>query len=48
MRPLIALLTDFGTRDPYVAQVKGVIFSTNNSSEMVMRLIRPSCLIRKG
>ena len=25
MRPLIALLTDFGTRDPYVAQVKGVI-----------------------
>ena len=27
MRPLIALLTDFGTRDPYVAQVKGVIAS---------------------
>lgn len=25
MRALIALLTDFGTRDPYVAQVKGVI-----------------------
>ncbi|MGK2856758.1 MAG: SAM hydrolase/SAM-dependent halogenase family protein [Thermoanaerobaculia bacterium] len=27
MRPLIALLTDFGTRDPYVAQVRGVIAS---------------------
>ena len=25
MRPLIALLTDFGGRDPYVAQVKAVI-----------------------
>ena len=27
MRPVIALLTDFGTRDPYVAAMKGVIAS---------------------
>ena len=27
MRPVIALLTDFGLRDPYVAQVKAVILS---------------------
>lgn len=27
MRPIIALLTDFGLRDPYVAQVKAVILS---------------------
>jgi S-adenosyl-L-methionine hydrolase (adenosine-forming) len=27
MRPIIALLTDFGTRDSYVAQMKGVILS---------------------
>ena len=25
LRPLVALMTDFGTRDPYVAAVKGVI-----------------------
>lgn len=25
--PIITLLSDFGTRDPYVAQMKGVIFS---------------------
>lgn len=34
MRPLIALLTDFGTRDPYVAQVKGVI-ATRCDAELV-------------
>ncbi|MFA6955460.1 MAG: SAM-dependent chlorinase/fluorinase [Thermoanaerobaculia bacterium] len=34
MRPLIALLTDFGTRDPYVAQVKGVI-ATRCDAEIV-------------
>ncbi|HDD39738.1 MAG TPA: hypothetical protein ENG21_00605, partial [Nitrososphaeria archaeon] len=27
VRPIIALLTDFGLRDPYVAQVKAVILS---------------------
>ena len=26
-RPIISLLTDFGLRDPYVAQVKAVILS---------------------
>jgi S-adenosylmethionine hydrolase len=27
MRPLITLLTDFGTADGYVAEVKGVLLS---------------------
>jgi S-adenosylmethionine hydrolase len=27
MRPLITLLTDFGTADGYVAEMKGVLFS---------------------
>ena len=31
MRPLIALLTDFGTRDSYVAQMKGVLLSRCNA-----------------
>jgi len=34
MRALIALVTDFGTRDPYVAQVKGVI-ATRCDAEIV-------------
>ena len=27
MRPIITLLTDFGTADGYVAELKGVLFS---------------------
>jgi len=27
MRPIISLLTDFGLKDPYVAQVKAVLLS---------------------
>jgi S-adenosylmethionine hydrolase len=35
MRPVIALLTDFGTRDPYVAAVKGVILSACPDATLV-------------
>ncbi len=34
-RPLIALLTDFGERDSFVASMKGVILSINSSSLLV-------------
>jgi len=34
-RPLITLLTDFGTRDPYVAAMKGVILAVNPEAELV-------------
>src|SRR5436305_1783630 len=34
-RPLITLLTDFGTRDYFVAAVKGAIFSVNPNVEIV-------------
>ena len=31
-RPIVALLTDYGLRDPYVAQLKGVILSYNREA----------------
>jgi len=34
-RPLITLLTDFGTRDAYVASMKGVILSLNPTAQLV-------------
>jgi S-adenosylmethionine hydrolase len=34
-RPLITLLTDFGTRDAYVASLKGVILSLNPEANLV-------------
>ncbi len=34
-RPLIALLTDFGERDSFVASMKGVILSINSSAAIV-------------
>jgi S-adenosyl-L-methionine hydrolase (adenosine-forming) len=34
-RPLITLLTDFGTRDAYVASLKGVILSLNAAVQLV-------------
>lgn len=34
-RPLITLLTDFGTRDAYVASLKGVILSLNPRAKLV-------------
>jgi S-adenosylmethionine hydrolase len=34
-RPLITLLTDFGTRDAYVASMKGVILGLNPEAQMV-------------
>ena len=34
-RPLIALLTDFGERDSFVASMKGVILSINSSARLV-------------
>jgi S-adenosylmethionine hydrolase len=34
-RPLITLLTDFGTRDAYVASLKGVILSLNPAANLV-------------
>ena len=34
-RPLIALLTDFGERDSFVASMKGVILSINSSALLV-------------
>ncbi len=34
-RPLIALLTDFGERDSFVASMKGVILSINPSAHLV-------------
>ena len=33
--PVIGLLTDFGLRDPYVAEVKGVIYSVHPSARVV-------------
>lgn len=33
--PIIGLLTDFGLRDPYVAEVKGVIYSLHPSARVV-------------
>jgi S-adenosylmethionine hydrolase len=35
LRPLIALLTDFGTRDAYAASLKGVIRCLNPEAELV-------------
>src|ERR687886_1925658 len=35
MRPLITLLTDFGTADGYVAEMKGVIFSQVPEAQVV-------------
>ncbi len=35
MKKIITLLTDFGTRDPYVASMKGVIFSINPEAKIV-------------
>jgi S-adenosyl-L-methionine hydrolase (adenosine-forming) len=35
MRPLITLLTDFGTADGYVAELKGVLFSGAPESQVV-------------
>ncbi len=34
-RPIIALLTDFGTRDPYAAAMKGVILSLQPDATLV-------------
>ena len=34
-RPLITLLTDFGTRDAYVGSLKGVILSLNPEVNLV-------------
>ncbi|MGQ9687227.1 MAG: SAM hydrolase/SAM-dependent halogenase family protein [Desulfobaccales bacterium] len=34
-RPVITLLTDFGTRDPYVAAMKGIILSLNPAATLV-------------
>lgn len=34
-RPVITLLTDFGTRDPYVAAMKGVILSLHPEATLV-------------
>ncbi len=34
-RPLITLLSDFGTRDAYVASMKGVMLSLNPAAELV-------------
>ncbi|HEB76166.1 MAG TPA: hypothetical protein ENJ04_07435 [Nitrospirae bacterium] len=34
-RPVITLTTDFGTRDPFVGQMKGVILNTNPDVELV-------------
>ena len=34
-RPIITLLTDFGTRDPYVAAMKGVILSLRPDAVLV-------------
>jgi S-adenosylmethionine hydrolase len=34
-RPLITLLSDFGTRDPYVASMKGVILGLNPGAVLV-------------
>ncbi|NOZ25277.1 MAG: SAM-dependent chlorinase/fluorinase [Nitrospirae bacterium] len=34
-RPLITLTSDFGTRDPFVGQMKGVILNTNPDVELV-------------
>jgi S-adenosylmethionine hydrolase len=34
-RPIITLLTDFGTRDPYVAAMKGVILSLHPDTVLV-------------
>ncbi len=33
--PVIGLITDFGLRDPYVAEVKGVIYSVHPSARVV-------------
>jgi len=38
MRPLITLTTDFGTRDSYVAQFKGVLYAQGPSSLQVVDL----------
>lgn len=35
MNPLITLTTDFGTRDPYVASIKGVILSLCHDARLV-------------
>ena len=35
MRPIITLLTDFGTADGYVAEIKGVLFSLAPDTEIV-------------
>ena len=35
MRPIITLLTDFGTADGYVAELKGVLFSLAPDTEIV-------------
>ena len=35
MRPIITLLTDFGTADGYVAEMKGVLFSLAPDTEIV-------------
>lgn len=34
-QPLIALFTDFGTRDPYVAELKGVIYSIDRQARVI-------------
>ncbi len=34
-RPVITLTTDFGTRDPFVGQMKGVILNINPNAEIV-------------
>ena len=34
-RPIVALLTDFGTRDPYVAQMKAVILSYREDALLI-------------
>ncbi|MEJ2717552.1 MAG: SAM-dependent chlorinase/fluorinase [Deltaproteobacteria bacterium] len=35
MKPLITLTTDFGTRDGFVAQMKGVILGINREAELI-------------
>ena len=35
MKPIVTLLTDFGTRDPYVAAVKGVLLSINPDLSLI-------------
>jgi S-adenosylmethionine hydrolase len=35
MRPIITLTTDFGTKDPFVGQMKGVILGINPDAEII-------------